>query len=112
ASSAHFGGIGVYENLVFLCKKKVLIVLETRMQREQDRYAVSPIGARLPLRKSECIFLKSQAPHRAFRGEYLLGSLLSARTGSKLPVRRTGLHAQDRSDSRPRQSGPPRLLRE
>jgi|SRR5271166_2003916 len=62
--------------------EKGSIVLDTHIQEAQDRYAVSPIGARLPLRKSECIVFESQAPHRALRGEYLLGCLLTHAWGA------------------------------
>jgi len=61
--------------------KNSSIVLDTHNYEAQARFAVSPIRARLPLRKSERIFFKGQAQDRALRGGYLLGWLLSARGG-------------------------------
>jgi hypothetical protein len=85
-----------------LHENKISIALDTNTHGEQDDGAVSLI-ARLPLRSPSAFSLRAKLNNRALRGEYLLGWLFSARAANKLPVRRTGLHAQDRSDSRRRQ---------
>ena len=90
-------------NESLVVQKKVSIVLDTHIHVEQDDYAVSLIIARLPLRSPSAFSLRAKLNNRALRGECLLGWLFSAPAANKLPVRRTGLHAQDRSDSRPRQ---------
>lgn len=84
-------------------EKKISIVLDTNTHGEHDDHAVSLIVAKLPLRSPSAFSLRAKLYNRALGGEYLLGWLFSARAVNKLPVRRTGLHAQDRSDSRPRQ---------
>ena len=101
----HANSSSVLSNTVrsSFAQKNVSIVLDTNTHGEQDDYAVSPIIARLPLRSPSAFSLRAKLHNRALRGEYLLGWLFSARAVNKLPVRRTGLHAQDRSDSRPRQ---------
>jgi steroid delta-isomerase-like uncharacterized protein len=82
------------------------------MHEAQAESAVSPSNAKLPLRNPSAFSLKAKLHNRALRGEFLLGYLFSAGTESKPPVRRTGLHTQDRSVSKPRHSLQTRFLRE
>jgi len=60
-------------------QKNVSILLDAHILREQARAEVSPFEARHPLRSPSAVSLI--APHRALRGQYVVGSFLTTRAG-------------------------------
>src|SRR6266403_1440131 len=67
-------------------QKSSSINLDSHVREGQDHFEVLPFKARLPLHSPRQFVeqLSSEAPHRAPRGQYVLGSFFSARAGPNL----------------------------